>query len=127
MKDERLYVVHIQEALRRIVEYTQGGREAFLTDPMTQDAVVRKFEVIGEATKRLSDGTRLLAPDIAWGRLARYRDVLIHQYDRIDLTETWLVIEKQVPHLLEQVEAFLQDLGVPLPDETPPGVNRPSE
>ena len=50
-KDDRLYLIHIVEALRKILRYTRGGREAFLADEMIQDAVYRNFLVIGEAAK----------------------------------------------------------------------------
>jgi uncharacterized protein with HEPN domain len=73
VKDERVYVIHIAEALRLIREYTVEGEAAFLGDSKTRDAVVRKFEVIGEATKRLSPTLREQAPEIPWGRLARFR------------------------------------------------------
>ena len=49
MKEDRVYLLHVRDALRRIVEYTKGGEEVFLSDPKTQDAVIRNLEVIGEA------------------------------------------------------------------------------
>ena len=112
MKDERLYLVHVAEALRLILEYTADGKIAFMGDRKTQDAVTRKFEVIGEATKRLSDEMRGRAPDIPWSRMARFRDILIHQYDRVDATETWRVIEDHVEGLLRQVEELLRRLDL---------------
>lgn len=67
MKDERLYLVHMIECGERILSYTQLGREAFLRDTKTQDAVVRNFEIIGEAAKRVPQATRNRAPNIPWG------------------------------------------------------------
>ncbi|WP_413174837.1 DUF86 domain-containing protein [Anabaena azotica] len=52
MKDERLYLSNIQECIERIEEYTKGGKEEFMQTKMIQDAVIRNFEIIGEATKR---------------------------------------------------------------------------
>ena len=54
MKDERLYLSNIKECIERIEEYTKGGKEEFMQNKMIQDAVIRNFEIIGEATKRLS-------------------------------------------------------------------------
>jgi len=51
MKDDRLYLIHIVECVERIESYTQQGRDAFLSNPMVQDAVMRNFEVMGEAAK----------------------------------------------------------------------------
>lgn len=65
MKDQRLYLVHIQECIEKIETYTQEGESAFSSK--TQDAVIRNFEIIGEAAKRLSDETRQLAPNIFLG------------------------------------------------------------
>jgi uncharacterized protein with HEPN domain len=52
-KDPRVYLVQILERIERIIEYTRGGKEAFFADHRTQDAVIRNFEVIGEAVKRI--------------------------------------------------------------------------
>ncbi len=49
MKDDRVYLLHIRDAMERVSEYTSEGRDSFLADPKTQDAVVRNLEVIGEA------------------------------------------------------------------------------
>lgn len=54
MKDDGLYLTHILECIARIEDYTRGGKDAFMASRMAQDAVVRNFEIIGEATKRLS-------------------------------------------------------------------------
>lgn len=75
MKDERLYLVHMIECAERILSYTQEGRETFLQDNKTQDAVVRNFEIIGEAAKRVSQNTRNRAATIPWGRIAGFRSV----------------------------------------------------
>ena len=80
MKDDKVYLVHIADAIGQIVSYTAGGRDEFMTDRMIQDAVVRNLEVIGEATKNLSDKTKGQRPEIPWRRVAGLRDVLIHDY-----------------------------------------------
>ena len=55
MKDDRIYLLHIADALERILSYTAEGKEAFFADPRTQDAVIRNLEVVGEAVKNLSE------------------------------------------------------------------------
>ena len=72
MKDPLLYVIHIQESLKKILIYTRDGRDAFMADPKTQDAVVRNFEVIGEAAKRLPSEFTTLYPQVPWRRMAGF-------------------------------------------------------
>lgn len=62
MKDDRVYLEHIRDALDDIRSYAAVGREAFLTDRMRQDAILRKLEVIGQAVKKLSGGTKSRQP-----------------------------------------------------------------
>jgi len=57
-KDPRVYLVQILERIERIIQYTASGKSTFFSDPLTQDAVIRNFEVIGEAAKRISDEYR---------------------------------------------------------------------
>jgi uncharacterized protein with HEPN domain len=54
LKDERAYLLHIRDAIDRILAYTSDGRYAFLADSMIQDAVLRNMEILGEASKRVS-------------------------------------------------------------------------
>ena len=80
MKDEQVYLLHIRDAIDRILNYTQEGRDAFLGHPMTQDAVLRNMEILGEASKRVSEPLREHAPDLPWRQMAGIRDKLIHDY-----------------------------------------------
>ncbi len=52
MKDDRVYLLHIRDAIRNIIEYTTTGQVDFVADRKTQDAVIRNLEIIGEASKR---------------------------------------------------------------------------
>lgn len=88
-KDPRVYLAHILECIQKIERFTAGGRERFLADELVQDAVLRNFEVIGEAAKRLDDAYRAAHPEIPWRSLAGLRNVLIHQYEGVDLERVW--------------------------------------
>jgi uncharacterized protein with HEPN domain len=79
-KDSRVYLAQIIERIDRIREYTTDGKKAFFNDERTQDAVIRNFEVIGEAAKRVPDEYRKNHPSVPWRELSGFRDVLIHQY-----------------------------------------------
>jgi uncharacterized protein with HEPN domain len=109
MKDARLYLSNIQECIERIEEYTKGGKEEFMQTKMIQDAVIRNFEIIGEATKRLSPELRSKYSDVPWQQMAGLRDVLIHDYLKVNLNLVWQIIEQNLSDLKTQVTAILQN------------------
>ncbi|NMG09052.1 DUF86 domain-containing protein [Brasilonema sp. UFV-L1] len=108
MKDDRLYLSNIKECIERIESYTCDGKEVFLQTLMIQDAVIRNFEIIGEATKRLSTDLREAYPNVPWQQIAGFRDVLIHDYLKVNLNRVWGVIEQNLPELKATVEKMLQ-------------------
>jgi len=109
-KDPRVYLAHILECIEKIERFTGGGKEDFLRNDMVQDAVVRNFEIIGEAAKRLDDAYRLAHPEVPWRALAGLRDVLIHQYEGVDLERVWAIVERDLPSLREAIAALLPPL-----------------
>lgn len=113
MSDKRsdaLYLDHIQERIQRIEACAREGREAFEASHVLQDAIIRNFEVIGEAVKQLSPVLLERYPDVAWRRVAGFRDVLIHNYMGVDLDEVWNVIEKDLPRLKQTIAAMREDM-----------------
>ena len=79
-----------------------------MATPQVQDAVMRNFEIIGEAVKRLSDTIIAQTQDIPWHSIAGFRDVLIHGYMDVDLNQVWKVIEDDLPNLKEAVDYLLK-------------------
>ena len=80
MKDDRLYLIHISESVARMEEYVRGGRHAFLSSTLIQDAVVRNLQTLAESSRRLSDDLKSRHPDIDWRGIAGLRNVLVHDY-----------------------------------------------
>ena len=107
MKDDRLYLTHIKEAIDKINSYTNAGYDQFANDPKTQDAVIRNFEIIGEASKQLSEQVKKLRGDIPWRDIAGLRDVLIHDYMGVDIKEVWNVVTNHLPILEKAIEQLL--------------------
>ncbi|MBN2148388.1 MAG: DUF86 domain-containing protein [Anaerolineales bacterium] len=107
------FLLDIQDALQRILEYTAGMNwETYLRDYKTQDAVVRNLEVIGEATKSLSDSLRSQYPDIPWRDMAGTRDRLMYHYFGVNQEIVWQIIEQDLPGLKSQIEQVIHDLPV---------------
>ena len=105
IRDDSVYLAHILDALHQIVEYTNGlDYETFRTKRMVHDAVIRQFEIIGEATKNLSDDFRSKNRTIPWKDLAGFRDKLIHQYFGVDLTLVWRSVTDDVPVLIAELK-----------------------
>ena len=109
-KDPRVYLAHILERIDRVREYTIQGRDAFFSDLRTQDAVIRNFEVIGEAAKRIPEEYRKAHPAIPWRELSGFRDVLIHQYEGVSIAEVWQIVEKNLEPLRKVIMAILPPL-----------------
>lgn len=109
-KDRRVYLAYILECTQKIERFTAEGKDRFLRDDMVQDAVIRNFEIIGEAAKRIDEVYRAAHPDIPWQALAGLRDVLIHQYEGIDLERVWVMVENDLPRLKRAIADLLPPL-----------------
>jgi uncharacterized protein with HEPN domain len=112
-KDDRVYLAHIRDAMAWVLEYGKMEREAFLGDHKTQMAMVREYEVMGEAAKNLSADVRGKYPDIPWRGMAGLRDVAIHQYEGLNMVLFWEFTKKEIPVLKPKIDAMLLDLGEP--------------
>lgn len=107
MKDDRVYLQHIRDAIGRIESYIGEGKEAFFREGIVQDAVIRNLEVIGETVKNLSAEMRSQHPEIPWTRIAGMRDVLIHVYFGVRLETVWNAVEHRLPELKAHIERLL--------------------
>lgn len=105
IRDDSVYLAHILDAMLQITEYTNGlDYETFRSTRMVHDAVIRQFEIIGEASKNLSEECRSRYQSIPWKDLAGFRDKLIHQYFGVDLTLVWRSVIDDVPVLVEELK-----------------------
>lgn len=108
VRNDLVYVRHILAAIGRIQSYTENLTEAeFMADTKTQDAVVRQFEIIGEATKNVSAAFRSEHKDIPWSLMAKMRDVLIHHYWEVDLVVLWSTLKQDLPGLLPLLQKLV--------------------
>jgi uncharacterized protein with HEPN domain len=112
-KDERLYLVFILECIGRIRRYTVDGREAFLVDEKTQDAVVRNLQTLAESTQRLTPTTKAQYPSIDWRRIGQFRNVVVHDYMFLDYERIWSVVASYIDPLEQAISDALTRLNRP--------------
>ena len=111
-RDIRLYVKDILDSIVAIEKFVEGmDFEEFKEDDKTSSAVIRKFEIIGEASKHIPDTIRQNYPDIPWKEMAGFRDKLIHFYFGIKYELVWNTIKKELPELKTKIEKVLIELG----------------
>ena len=108
MKDDSIYLEHIGNNLNRLISYSSGiSREAFLENTQLQDACIRQIEIMGEATKRISDSFKEKHPEVPWKDMAGMRDKLIHDYIDVDLNIVYQTVAIDIPLLLPVIEKIL--------------------
>lgn len=105
------YLGHIVDAVGRINHYTEGmSEEGFLGDARTQDAVIRNFEIIGEACNNVVKNYPSFAdqhPEVQWGFAYEMRNALVHGYFKVDLGIVWRTIQNDLPAFLSHVRTLL--------------------
>lgn len=108
-KEPKIFLEHILESIEAILEYTAGISQAEFSETRQKvDAVTRRFEIIGEATKNLPANFRATATHIPWKQMTGMRDNLVHEYFGIDYDEVWKTIKEDLPALKKEIEILLK-------------------
>lgn len=104
MMDDKARLDHILEAISRIELYMSDGSR----DIKTEDAIIRQLAVIGEAASRLTTTLRAKAHDVPWGAIIGMRNLLVHEYYRVEIFKIWDVVEHHMPTLKKAVSALYE-------------------
>ena len=109
MRDYRLYLKDILAAMESIEEFVKGmDLEGLQADDKTASAVLRKFEIIGEATKGMPEEIRAKHPQVPWREMAGMRDRLIHFYSGVDYELVWRTIKERLPEVKPWIKEILE-------------------
>lgn len=109
MKDDTVYLRHVQECIRRIEENVTEGRDRFMASHTLQDAVLRNLQTIAESTQRLSEDLKAAYPETEWRRIAAFRNVLVHDYLGIDMERVWQITQRDIPQLKQAILTMLDE------------------
>ncbi|MFZ0960313.1 MAG: DUF86 domain-containing protein [Terriglobia bacterium] len=98
------YLLDILEAAKLAAAYVSAKtKEEFLRDTQCQDAVIRRLEIIGEAARRISQETRDRLPGLPWSAMINMRNLMIHEYDYVDLAVVWDTVQNHLPALIQSI------------------------
>ena len=111
-REIKLLLEDMLEAAQKILSYTAGmSFDNFINDDKTVDAVVRNFEIIGEAANRVPEDFKLEYPEVEWRRMTGLRNRIIHEYFGVDYATVWKIKEENVPELTDYIQQALDDLS----------------
>lgn len=110
-KDRAVYLKHLGGCIARIKLYTDAGKEHFLNDLKTQDAVIRNIEIIGQVVRDLGiDDLATRYPETPWRAIAGTRNFLAHQYLGVDPVLIWNIVAGDLPLLEQQLASLLAEI-----------------
>ena len=110
MRDYKLYLVDIKEAIEKIETFTKDLTfENFVQDIKTVDAVIRNLEIVGEASKHVPKRIKERYSDIDWKAIIGMRNVVVHEYFGVNLEILWKTIRSRLPELRARIEELLRE------------------
>jgi uncharacterized protein with HEPN domain len=102
------WVLDMLQASRKTIEYARGlSEEQFQASGLHQDAILRQLTIIGEAGKRVSIEFRTSHYEVPWRQISGFRDVVVHDYARVDLQEVWRIVQEDLPTLVSLLEPLV--------------------
>lgn len=107
MRDDRLRLKDMAEAIGKIEKYISGGRQVFENDELVQIWVVYHLQILGEAARGVSEESQRNYPQIPWGKIIGFRNILVHHYFAVNTDEIWAVVLVDIPPLKHDLMTIL--------------------
>ena len=111
IKDAKPFLLDMLESIEKIEKYMKSiKKEEFFEDTQLQDSVIRRLEIIGEATKNIPTDFRNKYPDTPWKQVAGFRDILIHAYFGVKIERIWEIIKYDRPERKKKIKTIWDEL-----------------
>jgi uncharacterized protein with HEPN domain len=107
MRDNRERLKDILEAINSIEKYANWGKEIFEQDELIQVWIIHHLQIIGEASSAMSQSFIVNHPEISWQDMSDFRNVLVHEYFRVDTEIVWNVVVRELPDLKQKIRRIL--------------------
>jgi len=109
-RDFTLYLTDILDSGNAITEFVKGlSFEEFCNDRKTYSAVIREFEIIGEAVGKLPDEQKMKRHDVEWQDIKDFRNLLVHEYFGVDFEIVWKIIQDDLPCLVSAIREIIKE------------------
>jgi len=113
MSRDSVYLLDILKSAKLALNYIEAKtKKEFFQDTQCQDAVIRRLEIIGEAAGRVSAATTAKFPDLPWKKMVSMRNIMIHEYEDIDLGIVWNTVQNDLPPLIVLIEPLIPPEGL---------------
>jgi uncharacterized protein with HEPN domain len=110
IKDNLVYLKHIRDSINKIYLYTGNiTLEVFFENSMIHDAVIRQFEIIGEATNNITNDFRLKYETVPWKNMIALRNKVIHGYFGVNLNIIWDAVKEELPPLKKSIDEIIKN------------------
>jgi uncharacterized protein with HEPN domain len=110
-KNNLVYLRHIIDAIGKIEKYLSGvSEESFVINSLVQDGVIRQLEIIGEATRHLSNEIKQMDDAVPWQDISDMRNKLIHDYFGVDIDTVWITAKEDIPVIKKQIEVIIKNI-----------------
>lgn len=109
MRNDAERLTDILEAITNIEKYAVKGKAEFQKNELVQIWIVHHLQIIGEASNNLSQEIREKYPNLSWAEIIAFRNILVHEYFRIDLNVVWKIVERDLPNLKTKIELILEE------------------